>query len=425
MTKVGRPPIPLNGKAPKHQRIREAVRKKIADGTYPAGSQLPADSEFYKLFKVNKLTVVRALNDLAREGLVIRRQGSGSYVADRRVPSILPGRTLRLGVLCRRKLTPDDLLHQFHGHITKGVLDVFGLTDVQPEWPSCGQELATRAVWTSPDRAITLIGLGEAAGAQVRHPPLEEIAAARLDGVITASIISEEFLQALQKLGIPMVLADHLNERFALSADQVFMDPLPAHRAVVRHFVSQGLKRIHFVGGFTSIPAPLPSMSHEDIAAFRQGRMQIDPDSILRMGAWRLGMHECGITAPESWAHFENPWFVKDQELAKKLLALPADERPEAVICHNVDQAQNLMEIFSERGVRLMAAGVTDRGYGGAALPIRAFGRELGASAAELLISRFHRPSRLHLRVGVPMVFTPPEAQHMPQAVAPSEMASR
>jgi len=163
MKRVGRPPIPLNGKAPKHQRIREAVRKKIADGTYQPGSQLPADSEFYKLFNANKLTVVRALNDLAREGLVIRRQGIGSYVADRRVPAILPGRTLRLGVLWKNKLTPDEMLHHFQGHITRGVLGVLGLADVQPEWPACGQELATRAVWTSPDRAITLIGLGESA----------------------------------------------------------------------------------------------------------------------------------------------------------------------------------------------------------------------------------------------------------------------
>src|SRR5205814_1850341 len=136
---------------------------------------------------------------------------------------------------------------------------------------------------TSLDKSITLIGLGEALSSQVRHPPLEEVTAARLDGVITASIIAEEFLLELQKLRLPLVLADHLNEKFALSADQVFVDPLPAHRAVMRHFAALGLKRIHFVGGFTSIPAPSASMSLEEVAAFRQGRMQIDPDRILRL----------------------------------------------------------------------------------------------------------------------------------------------
>jgi DNA-binding LacI/PurR family transcriptional regulator len=152
--------------------------------------------------------------------------------------------------------------------------------------------------------------------------------------------------------------------------------------------------------------------------------MQIDPDSILRMCAWKAGMNECGLSAPESWAHFENPWFVKDDQLAKKLLALPVEERPEAVICHNITQAQTLMEHFAERGLRLVAAGVTDRGYGGAALPIRAHGRELGATAAELLISRFQRPSRLQLRVGVPMVFTPQNAQPV-EIAAPAQMAAQ
>jgi DNA-binding LacI/PurR family transcriptional regulator len=332
-----------------------------------------------------------------------------------------------LGVLWKEKLTPDAMLHHFYGHITRGVQDILGLTDVQPLWPACGPGLATRAVWTSPDRAITLIGLGESIGAQTRHPPLDEIAAARLDGVITASIISEEFIGSLLKLGIHTVLADHLNERFALNADQVFVDPLPAHRAAVRYLVGEGLKRIHFIGGFTSIPAPSPAMSHEDVAAFRQGRMQIDPDSMLRMGAWRLGMQECGLAAPERWAHFENPWFVKNDALAKKLLALPTDDRPEAVICHNIEQAQSLMEIFAEHGARLTAVGVTDRGYGGPALLIRAYGRELGASAAELLISRLYRPSRLQLRVGVPMVFVPPERAVQSGALSDAdvEMAAR
>ena len=418
MRASGRPSNRRTGGTPKYLRIREMLRQKILDGTYAPGAQLPPDTEFHKTLRVNKLTAVRALNDLAREGLLIRRQGSGSYVADPVQRPLAPGRHLRIGVLWKIDLRPRTLLEDFKGEITRGVLEILGLSAVQPGWPRTGEHEATRAEWTSTTRGITVVGLGEARGEEVKHPPLEEIAAARLDGLITVSIIAQEFLDRLVRLGLPTVLADHLHERFALSADQVFVDPLPAHRAVVCHLAAQGLKRIHFVGGYTALPAPSPEMTSAEVEAFRQGRMQVDPDSFLRMSAWRQGMAECGLDAPERWTHFENPFFVKERELAGRLLALPERERPEAVLCHSLQQAVALQEVFAERGVRLAAAGTTDRGYGGPALAIRAHGREIGAAAAELLISRLQRPGRLRLRVGVPMLFTPPDAEPMVQAVA-------
>jgi len=88
MRKAGRPRASLNGKLPKHRRIHEEVRQKILDGTYPPGMRLPPDSEFHKQWKVNKTTVIRALNDLEREGFIVRRQGSGSYVTDRSRTSV-------------------------------------------------------------------------------------------------------------------------------------------------------------------------------------------------------------------------------------------------------------------------------------------------------------------------------------------------
>ncbi len=395
----------------KHLHIFESVRERILDGTYPPGMQLPPDSEFHKSWGVNKTTVIRALKDLEREGLIVRRQGSGSFVAERQQTPILPGRKLRIGVLCRKDLNPDALMNRFHGHIINGIADVLGLGDVQPDWPAHGHHQATCSAWSLPGRAVSLVAMGEALASQVRHPPLEEVDAAGLDGVITVSILEQPFLDALIARGLPCVFADYSDERYALQADQVFVDPFPAHRSLIRYLSEKGLRRIHFVGGFVSIPAPSPAMTREEVAEFRQGRMAIDPDSLMRMSAWRHGMLECGLASPERWAHFENPWLVKDEELARRLLELPADEGPEAVICHSVTQAERLMRCFSEKGIRLVGAGVTDSGYGGAALPIRAYGRELGTAAAELLISRIQRPKRLQLRVGVPMIFMPPAGQ--------------
>lgn len=393
---------------PKYLRIREMLRQKILDGTYPPGTQLPPDTKLHKTLRVNKLTAVRALNDLVREGLLIRRQGSGSYVADLIQRPLVPGKHVRIGVLWKNALTPREIAEGFEGEITQGILRILGLEHVQPVWSKIEKGSATRAEWDFTARGVTVVCMGEAPETSVRHPPIQAVRAEQFDGIITVSIISAAFLDQVAKWGIPTVLADHLNEQYALFADQVFIDPLYAHRSVIRHLANQGLKRIHFVLGFTAIPAPSAAMTHKEVEAFRQGRMQVDPDSVLRMSAWRQGMLECGLPTTESWVHAENPWFVKDELLAAKLLALPESERPEAVVCHNIQQAETLLKCFAERGLRLWAAGTTDRGYGGAALPIRAHGQELGAAAAELLISNLHRPGRLRLRVGVPMLFEPP-----------------
>ena len=70
----------------KHHRIREMLRFQLAEGRYPPGSRLPAETELPRMLKAGKQTIVRALNDLVREGLIVRRRGDGTYVADRRNP---------------------------------------------------------------------------------------------------------------------------------------------------------------------------------------------------------------------------------------------------------------------------------------------------------------------------------------------------
>lgn len=399
-------------RVPKHRAIHEEVRRRILEGVYPPGMQLPPDCEFHKYFKVNKTTVIRALHDLEREGLIVRRQGSGSFVAERKANPIVPGRTFRFGVLCRKKLTQDLLQSDFQGQVVDGVLSILGLAGVGPVLPSIGMHEATRAQWGGPGHSVQVLGFGEAAASQVRHPPLGEVAAAKLDGLIAVSIIEDKFLEDLVNLGLPLVLADSQHESLALNADQVFLDPLHGYRAVVQYLVRKGYRRIHFIGGFVSIPAPLPEMTSQEVAAYRQGRMRIDPDSVLRMGAWRQAMLECGLQAPDRWAHFENPWFVKDEELARRLAELDEENRPDALVCHGLEQAESMIRAFAKHGIVLGAAGATgasDRSFDGPALPIAAPARDLGAAAAELLISQIQRPSRLRLRVGVPMTFNPPE----------------
>ncbi|MCX5082552.1 GntR family transcriptional regulator [Streptomyces sp. NPDC056121] len=61
-------------------RVAEELRARLADGTYPVGSLIPPQRELADRFHVSRDTVQRALRELAGEGWIESRQGSGSRV---------------------------------------------------------------------------------------------------------------------------------------------------------------------------------------------------------------------------------------------------------------------------------------------------------------------------------------------------------
>lgn len=60
--------------------INEILRQRIYDELYPPGSRLPSESELLEEFNVSRATIRTALTRLAAEGLILRKQGDGTYV---------------------------------------------------------------------------------------------------------------------------------------------------------------------------------------------------------------------------------------------------------------------------------------------------------------------------------------------------------
>lgn len=69
-------PIPL------YEQVKRSIKAQILDGHYPPGEMLPAEREFCEQFDVSRITVKRALDELAAEKTVIRLQGKGTIVAN-------------------------------------------------------------------------------------------------------------------------------------------------------------------------------------------------------------------------------------------------------------------------------------------------------------------------------------------------------
>ena len=67
---------------PLHRQLYEAMRRAILDGKLGAGDRLPSSRELTQDLQLSRNTVVAALNQLAVEGYLVSRVGSGTYVND-------------------------------------------------------------------------------------------------------------------------------------------------------------------------------------------------------------------------------------------------------------------------------------------------------------------------------------------------------
>lgn len=65
---------------PLYHQIYVLIREKIFSGEYSNGSLIPTENELEKMFDVSRITVKRALDELAAEGLVTRQRGRGTTI---------------------------------------------------------------------------------------------------------------------------------------------------------------------------------------------------------------------------------------------------------------------------------------------------------------------------------------------------------
>lgn len=67
--------------------IVDFAKRKINAGAWRAGQRVPSENELSDRFKVSRMTARRALDQLALDGLIVRRRGSGSFIANNSVRS--------------------------------------------------------------------------------------------------------------------------------------------------------------------------------------------------------------------------------------------------------------------------------------------------------------------------------------------------
>jgi len=97
---------------PAYEQVKSWIRGHIASGEWRPGDPVPSEAALMQQFRISRMTVNRALRELAAEGLVNRIQGSGTRVAQlHRISSRLTIRDIH-----------EEVAERGHVHTTRVVL---------------------------------------------------------------------------------------------------------------------------------------------------------------------------------------------------------------------------------------------------------------------------------------------------------------
>ena len=82
-------PILTGVAATLHEQIKTHVMQRMLDGTWAPGHRLPSEHEMVAQFGVSRMTVHKALRELASAGRIVRVAGVGTFVAEAKPQSTL------------------------------------------------------------------------------------------------------------------------------------------------------------------------------------------------------------------------------------------------------------------------------------------------------------------------------------------------
>ena len=343
------------GKAsPLYLAIFDALRAEIEQGGYLKA--FPSEAQLVCRFAASRQTVIQAMRELVKAGLVERHRGSGTVVS-RRVRQALG----RVGLVILN-LEPSPFATVF-AEVCKEEGYSLMYRDVAVD--VTGRNLVPLKTRAKAVRALAL----EFVEAKVLGVLMQPVQC-----VEDAEEINREILAVFRKRHIPVVLVDHdiCFSPARSGCDIVCMDNFHAGYAVGRHLLDRGAKRIAL-------------LTRKNVAPSVTERTQGLSSAVVEAGfGWNPDKNEINCRADD------------EKSIARFLRAF----RPDAIACANDIDAVRLLKVLAKLGVSVpddvRVTGIDDMPKAALASPalttVRQDFSHIAKIAARRLVWRIHNP---------------------------------
>lgn len=294
---------------PSYQRVIDGIKNQwLAGSDIQPDTKLPTQEELAQLYKVSRTTVVRALSQLAAEGCVYSRQGSGVYISE----NLTSPSSLQCISMIVPELGPSVIVAVCRGVERRArqmdipVLIASSESNIQRE-----QELVEQHMQAGTKGII-----------------LYPVTRSRSD-------LQTDFLRQVQKVA-PLVAIDISCEEWRCS--RVIFDNYRAGYDMTQLLIRHGHRQIAFMHAH-------PDRLHSSIHDREQG--------------WRDAMREACLEIPKNYDHWPVPIhdfnnLLKESdysEFANSVLAMRPC--PDTVIAWTDSAAATLIHAFTNLGVRV------------------------------------------------------------------------
>lgn len=341
--------------APVYKGIKNELKEMIERGELPEGARIESEIALAKRLGVNRAQTRQALRELQLEGYLVRRRGSGTFVAPlSNGPSVVKMGGMRSIAI----VIPKNIVGHSR-HIVQGFMHRASEEDCQ---------------------VITYnLNLSEADDvSEVRF--LRSVVESGVSGVVTWVTndrgATRDFVSELVRRRFPLVLIDRYLPD--IETDFVVSDNEALGYALTAALIERGHKRIAFAG----IEHPASSSVRDRLAGYRKAlkdaslplddALVIDIDHLKR--------------APE--------------QAVERMMA--AYDRPTACVCIHFEPFRFLVEPLRRLGYRVsenIDMALVDDGHSGnptdaSLIRISQKGYEIGVESAELLLKRIADPGR-------------------------------
>ncbi|KRE70729.1 GntR family transcriptional regulator [Paenibacillus sp. Soil750] len=270
---------------PIYERIYETLREEILQRKYNIGDRVPSEKELADDYNVSRITSKKALEMLAEVGLIVRKPGKGSFVADESEPS------------AEALSSEDRAKHNLIGLVITDFGNTFGTEMIY------GMERA------SADNDSFLVLRRSFGLPENEEKAIRSFLELGVDGIIVFPAQGEFYNAEILKLVIqqfPLVLVDrHLK---GVAAASISTDNISAARTGTDYLLDLGHKQICLL-----TPPPMDTTAIEDrIEGFV--RAHAERGVLVDRSLW---LDEITSTLPNS---FHQPNINQDIEMIKTLL---------------------------------------------------------------------------------------------------------